>query len=46
MMKLLVTTALTGIVTDCVNEQMFEQDSLRVEQGFVSNVTSEEVTMI
>ena len=52
MMKLLATTALTGImsfggiVTDCVNEQMFEQDSLRVEQGFVSNVTSDEVTIV
>ena len=52
MMKLLATTALTGImsfggiVTDCVNEQMFEQDSLRVEQGFVSNVTSDEVAII
>lgn len=52
MMKLLATTALTGImsfggiVTDCVNEQMFEQDSLRVEQGFVSDVTSDEVTIV
>lgn len=52
MMKLLATTALTGImsfggiVTDCVNEQMFEQDSLRVEQGVVSNVTSDEVTIV
>lgn len=52
MMKLLVTTTLTGImsfggiVTDCVNEQMFEQNSLRVEQGFVSNVTSDEVTIV
>lgn len=52
MMKLLTTTALTGImsfggiVTDCVNEQMFEQDSLRVEQGFVSDVTSDEVTIV
>lgn len=51
-MKLLATTALTGImsfggiVTDCVNEQMFEQDSLRAEQGFVSNVTSNEVTIV
>lgn len=52
MMKLLATTALTGImsfggiVTDCVNEQMFEQNSLRVEQGFVSNVTNDEVTIV
>ena len=52
MMKLLATTALTGIISfggivaDYVNEQMFEQDSLRVEQGFVSSVTSDEVTIV
>ena len=52
MMKLLTTTVLTGImsfggiVTDCANEQMFEQNSLRVEQGFVSDVTSDEVTIV